>query len=59
MLALYHTSVILQYRSLVHHPLEVFKVLSIQSIGQPIIQAIQETLMFLLNIVDFMRGIVR
>jgi hypothetical protein len=59
MLALHHTSVILQYRSLVHHPLEVFKVLSIQSIGQPIIQAIQETLLFLLNIVDFMWGIVR
>jgi hypothetical protein len=47
-LALYHSSVILQHKSLVHHPLEVFKVSSLQIIGQSIIQAIQETLLFLL-----------
>jgi hypothetical protein len=56
---LHHTSVILQHKSLVHHPLKVLKVLSLQSIGQPIIQAIQETLLFLLISVNFMRGVVR
>jgi hypothetical protein len=56
---LHHTFVILQHKSLVHHPLKVLKVLSLQSIGQPIIQAIQETLLFLLISVNFMRGIVR
>jgi hypothetical protein len=45
--------------SLVHHPLEILKVPCLQSIGQPIIRAIQETLMFLLISVNFMRGIVR
>jgi hypothetical protein len=39
--------------------LEVLKVSSLQSIGSPIIQAIQETLMFLLINVDFMRGVAR
>jgi hypothetical protein len=58
-LVLHHTSVILQRKSLVHHPWEVLKVLSLQSIGQPIIQVIQETLMFLLISVDFMRGVAR
>jgi hypothetical protein len=57
-LALHHTSVFLQYKSIVHHPLEVLKVSSFQSIGQPIIRAIQETLLFLLISVDFMRGVV-
>jgi hypothetical protein len=55
-LVLHHTSTILQHKSLVHHPLKVLKVLSLQSIGQPIIQVIQETLMFLLISVDFMRA---
>jgi hypothetical protein len=40
-LALHHASVVLQHKSLVHHPLEILKVSSIQSIGQSIIQAIQ------------------
>jgi hypothetical protein len=53
-LVLYHTSVILQHKSPVHHPLEVLNVSSFQSIGQPIIQAIQEILLFLLINVDFM-----
>jgi hypothetical protein len=59
MLALHQTSTILQHKSLVHHPLEVLEVSSLQSIGRPIIQAIQETLLFLLISVDFMRGVAR
>jgi hypothetical protein len=59
MLALHHTSAILQHKSLVHHPLEVLKVSSLQSIGQSIIQAIQEVFLLLLISVDFMRGILR
>jgi hypothetical protein len=39
--------------------LEVLKVSSLQSIGQPIIQAIEETLSFLLISVNFMWGVVR
>jgi hypothetical protein len=39
--------------------LEVLKISGLQSIGQPIIQVIQETLLFLLISVDFMRGIMR
>jgi hypothetical protein len=39
--------------------LEVLKVSSLQSIGQPIIQAIQETLLFLLISVNFKWGVVR
>jgi hypothetical protein len=58
-LVLHHSSMILQHKSLVHHPLKVLKVSSLQSIGQPMIQAIQETLLFLLNSVKFMRGIAR
>jgi hypothetical protein len=57
-LVLHHSSVIFQHKGLIHHPLEVLKILSLQSIGQPIIQAIQETLLFLLISVDFMRGVV-
>jgi hypothetical protein len=56
MLVLHHTSMILQHKILVHHPLKVLKVSSLQTIGQPIIQVIQETLMFLLISVNFMRG---
>jgi hypothetical protein len=59
MLVFHHSSVILQHKGLVHHPLEVFKISGLQSIGQAIIQAIQETLLFLLISVDFMRGIMR
>jgi hypothetical protein len=58
-LALHHTSAILQHKSLVYHPLEVLKVSSLQSIGQPIIQAIQETFLLLLISVDLMQGIAR
>jgi hypothetical protein len=59
MLALHHTSAVLQYKILVHHPLEVLKVSSLQNIGQSIIQAIQETFLLLLISVNFMRGISR
>jgi hypothetical protein len=54
-----HSSVILQHKGLVHHPLEVLKISGLQSIGQPIIQVVQETLMFLLISVDFIQGIMR
>jgi hypothetical protein len=59
MLALHHASMVLQHRSLVHHPLELFKVSSLQSIGQSIILVIQETFLLLLISVDFMRSIAR
>jgi hypothetical protein len=59
MLVFHHTSVILQHESFLHHPLEVLKVLSLQSIGQRIIQAIQDTLLFFLISVEFMQGIAR
>jgi hypothetical protein len=58
-LTLHHSSVILQHKGLFHHPLEVLKVLSLQSIGQSIIQIIQETFLFLLISVNFMWGIAR
>jgi hypothetical protein len=56
-LVLHDSPVILQHKGLIHHPLEVLKISSLQSIGQPIIQAVQETLLFLLISVDFMRSI--
>jgi hypothetical protein len=59
MLTLHHSSVTFQHKGLVHHPLEVLKDSSLQRIGQPIIQAIQETLLFLLISVNFVRGIAR
>jgi hypothetical protein len=59
MLALYHTSTILQHKSHVQHPLEVLKVPSLQSLGQSIIQTIQETLLLLFISVDLMRGVMR
>jgi hypothetical protein len=49
MLALHHTSTVLQHKSLVHHPLEVLKVSGLQSVGQSIIQTIQEAFMLLLS----------
>jgi hypothetical protein len=58
-LALYHTSVILQHKSIVHHHLEVLKILDLQSIGQTIIQSIQKTVLFLLISVNFTRSIAR
>jgi hypothetical protein len=51
--------VIFQHKGLVQHPLEVLKVSSLQSICQPIIPAIEETLSFLLISVNFMWGVVR
>jgi hypothetical protein len=58
-LALHHSSTIFHHKGLVHHPLEVLKVSRLQRIGQPIIQAIQETLLFLLISVNFMWGVAR
>jgi hypothetical protein len=58
-LVLHHTSVILQHKSLVHHPLEVLKVSSLQILGQPIIEANQETFLLLFISVNFMRGVAR
>jgi hypothetical protein len=57
MLVLHHTSVVLQHKSLVHHPMEILKVLSLQSIYQSIIQTIQETLLLLLISVNFIGSI--
>jgi hypothetical protein len=59
MLALHHTSVILQHKSLVHHPLEIIKVSSLQSIGQSIIQSIHKAVLLLLININFMRSIAR
>jgi hypothetical protein len=59
MLVLHHSSVILYHKGLVHHPLEVLKVSSLESIGQSITQTIQETLLFLLISVNFMWGVAR
>jgi hypothetical protein len=58
-LVLHDSSVIFQHKGLVHHPVEVLKVSSLQSIGQPIIHAIQEALLFLLISVDFIQGVAR
>jgi hypothetical protein len=55
---LHHTSAILQHKSLVHHPLEILKVPGLQSIGQSIIQAIQEAILLLLIRVHFIGSIV-
>jgi hypothetical protein len=59
MLALHHTSVVLQYKSLVHYPLEILKVLGLQSVDQSIILAIQEIFLLLLISVDLMGSIAR
>jgi hypothetical protein len=59
MFTLHHTSVVLQHKSLVHHPLKIFKVPGLQSMGQSIIQAIQEALLLLLISVDCMGSIAR
>jgi hypothetical protein len=52
-LALHHTTAVLWHRSLIHHPLEVLKILGLQSIGQSIIQAIQKVVLLLLISVNF------
>jgi hypothetical protein len=59
MLVLHHTSVILQHKSLVHYPLEIIKVLGLQSIGHSIIQAIQKMVLLLLISVHFIWSIAR
>jgi hypothetical protein len=58
-LVLHPTSVILQHKILVHHPLEILKVSALQSIGKSVIQIIQEALLHLLISVDFMGSIAR
>jgi hypothetical protein len=58
-LALHHSSAILQHKGLVHHPMEVLKISGLQSTDQSIIQAVQETLLFLLISVDFVHGVIR
>jgi hypothetical protein len=58
-LALHHTYVVLQHKSLVYHHLEILKVLSFQSIGQSIIQTIEETFLLLLISVDLIGSIAR
>jgi hypothetical protein len=50
---------VLQHKSLVHHPLEILKVPGLQSVGQSIIQTIQEALLLLLISVDLMGSIMR
>jgi hypothetical protein len=59
MLALHHTSVVLQHKSLIHHPLEILKISSLQSIGQSIIQSIQKIVLLLLIVIHFIWGIAR
>jgi hypothetical protein len=58
-LVLHHTSAVLQHKSLVHNPLEVLKVLGLQSIGQSIILAIQKAIMLLLISAHFIGSIAR
>jgi hypothetical protein len=59
MLAPHHTFVVLQHKRIVRHPLKVFKVPSFQSVGQSIIQTIQETLMLLLISVNLIGSIAK
>jgi hypothetical protein len=58
-LVLHHTSVILQHKSLVDHPMEILKVPSVQSIGQTIIHTIKEIFLLLLINVDLIWSIAR
>ena len=58
-LALHHTSAILQHKGLVHHPLKILEISGFQSIGQSIIQTIQETLLLLLISVYLIGSIAR
>jgi hypothetical protein len=59
LLVLHHTSAVLQHKGLVHHPLQVHKIPSLQSIGQSIIQAIQKIVLLLLISVHFIWSIAR
>jgi hypothetical protein len=58
-LTLYHTSTVLQHKSLVHHPLEVLEILGLQRIGQSIIHSVQKIVLLLLISVHFMWSIAR
>jgi hypothetical protein len=59
MLALHHTSVVLQHKSLVHHPLKVLKIPGLQSLGQTILHSTQKAIVLLLISVNFMWSIAR
>jgi hypothetical protein len=59
MVALHHTSIVLQHKILVHHPLEFLKIPGLQSIGQFIIQAIQKIVLLLLISAHFIWSIAR
>jgi hypothetical protein len=56
---LHYSSTVFQHKSLIHHPLEVFKVSGLESIGQSIIQAIQKAILHLLISVHFILSIAR
>jgi hypothetical protein len=58
-LALHHTSAVFQHKGLVHNSLEILKVLGLQSVGQSIIQCIEETFLLLLISVNLIGSIVR
>jgi hypothetical protein len=58
-LVIHHFYAVHQHKSLVHLPLEILKVLGLQSIGQSIIQSIQKAIMLLLISVNFIGSIVR
>jgi hypothetical protein len=58
-LAFHQSSVVLQHKSLVHHPLEILKVLDLHIICQSIIQSIQKASMLLLISVTFIGSIMR
>jgi hypothetical protein len=59
MLALHHTSVVLQHKSLVHHPLEILQIPGLQSIDQSIIQSILKAILLLLISANFIGSITR
>jgi hypothetical protein len=50
---------VLQHKSLIHHPMEILKVPGLQSLGQTIIQTIQETFLLLLISMDLIESIAR
>jgi hypothetical protein len=59
LLALHHTSAVIQNKGLVHDSLEVLKILGLQSISQTIIQTIQKALLLLLISVYLVGSITR
>jgi hypothetical protein len=58
-LVLHHNSTVLQHKSLVHHSLEVLKVTDLHSIGQSIIETIQEILLLFLISVHLIGSIAK